>query len=1058
MAEPFVGIDFGTSHCSMAWFNPQAGRAELLRNAEGEEKTPSIVYFGDTETLVGTHAEQQLEDEVERQRVVISIKRELVNVPSISLRGRRVKPVEVAAAILSKLRADAADYHFHQTVTKAVITYPAAFDVLQREKILEAARLAGFTEVQMLAEPVAAALAYASEGLKVGDHVLVYDLGAGTFDLALLAREKDSFCLAMEPRGLARCGGDDFDWALYDHCDRVANELLGRPIEPNGKTDLLFLRQCRLKKEALSAHERVKWSTYLLSDSGVVLFRTQIDRTTFEGLIGERVEQTIKLTQMLVDDSIREGAGADTLVLIGGSSRVPIITKRLQSAVDLEPLRWERQDVAVALGAASHAHQLWDPLTQVRSIDKVARTTTSQLAVPVSDHIAGLRVEQLVEQARPVENLAAETEYRCEVENIAIATGGWLGPSDLQSLQEVATRVKLSQEQAARIEKMVIGKTREDAASYAKQQIYMQTVQAMWIGKQVTSARIDQLTAIATSFGLSADEAGSIERQVLGCSKEEAANAQAEYSQLVSRLKERLSLTQADAEELDNRARELNLEPSQAATIETSLLGVTKGAIIENLLQAEEKKQRRNTYIDTLLSHAIASYGWLSNDDLLHLAVTAVKLKLQGEEATGIERQLLGSTKEGAVELACIEQYRRSLQVISTWVSTQLTTAHLETLTKRAEALKLNSANAAFIEREVLGRTKEDAFDELVRRDFPGLRRVWNCPVSGNRWVSSIAWSPDGTQLAVGSHDAYIRLLDDVSQQVNDVGTLVSKSISQASRAVLGSIVYQAVLDEINAIAFSPDGQYFAAGSKKQVLQLFNTIGVERRLSGHSMAIHALAFSPNGLLLASGSEDKTILLWDPNQDKPVRTLIGHESAVYSLAFNGQILASGSSDGAICLWNVESGEMIRKISSRLGSVRSLAFHPNRQIMAGGGNGAILLWSVETGEAEGNLEGHTGMVNALSFHPGGNILASGGEDFKIRLWNVWTRREIDHIAGMHPGGITRRGCLTLAFNPIRQVLASGGCDGQVNFYVPKESGLEAGAATPSVIKSARASEHS
>ncbi len=154
MNAPSIGIDFGTTTSSMAWVDPRTGKAEVLKNAEGEEKTPSVVYFGDGAPLVGTAAEQMLEDEDERRRVVASIKRELVNAPTLALPGRRVMAVEVAAAVLAKLKHDAEALYFRAPVTRAVITCPAGFYAMERDEIAQAARLAGFAEVELLHEPV----------------------------------------------------------------------------------------------------------------------------------------------------------------------------------------------------------------------------------------------------------------------------------------------------------------------------------------------------------------------------------------------------------------------------------------------------------------------------------------------------------------------------------------------------------------------------------------------------------------------------------------------------------------------------------------------------------------------------------------------------------------------------------------------------------------------------------------------------------------------------------------------------------------------------------------
>jgi len=365
---PFIGIDFGTSKSSMAWYNPRNRQAEIIKNAEGEEKTPSVVYFGERETLVGKHAEYRLEDKQDRRRVIISAKRELVPDVTIALPDRQVRAVEVAAEILGKLKRDAQAFHFNQEVTRTVITCPAAFDSLQREKITEAGKLAGFNEVMLLEEPTAAALAYAQAGLQVGNHVLVYDLGAGTFDLAVVARDSDgSFRLAMEPKGLARCGGDDFDLALYGYCDKLAQQQLGRPISLTGELDLYFLRECRERKENLSAHTTCMFSSMLTSESAITRFKHQVDRTTFEQLIQAHIESTVRLTLTIIEEAKTWGYPIDTVVLIGGSSRIPLAVQLLKQTMPLEPRHWHQQDMAVALGAAYYANTLWGQAPEKRS-------------------------------------------------------------------------------------------------------------------------------------------------------------------------------------------------------------------------------------------------------------------------------------------------------------------------------------------------------------------------------------------------------------------------------------------------------------------------------------------------------------------------------------------------------------------------------------------------------------------------------------------------------------------------------------------------------------------
>jgi WD40 repeat protein len=353
-AAPYLGIDFGTTKSCMAWFNPNTGQAELIRNAEGEEKTSSVVYFGPNGVLVGAPAEAMLEEQGERRRVFVSVKRNLVTGETRVIDGVRIKPVQVAAEILKKLKRDAEQGHFHAPVTQAVITHPAAFGQLEQGRILESAALAGLSNVTLIPEPVAAALAYERAGLNVGDRVLVYDLGGGTFDVAVLARGDDGvFRLAMRPEGLKDLGGDDFDRAIYDHCDDVARQTLGRGFVLDGLIDLAILRACRVVKERLTDHDQATLMTYLHSDDGgVVPFRHALDRATLERLISaDFVEPTITLTKQVLESAADQGAPIETVVLIGGAAKVPLIQRRLRETLPVEARRWHMQDVAVALGS-----------------------------------------------------------------------------------------------------------------------------------------------------------------------------------------------------------------------------------------------------------------------------------------------------------------------------------------------------------------------------------------------------------------------------------------------------------------------------------------------------------------------------------------------------------------------------------------------------------------------------------------------------------------------------------------------------------------------------------
>jgi molecular chaperone DnaK (HSP70) len=353
-----LGIDFGTTFSSMSWFDAEKDEARIIPNLEGESKTPSVVYYGPDGTSVGRAALNEFMDAVRlgdenhqdaASRFIRSIKRNLLRPPVIALPGgRTARPSDVVATILGKLKRDAEEGHFHEKVRCSTVTVPAGFDADQRAVIEEGARLAGFEKVEILEEPVAAAMAFACEGQKVGESILVYDLGGGTFDLAVLTRVgNEQFAVALPPAGDPECGGDDFDKALYDYC----NQQYG--VGGNGEVDVPFLLECRSAKEKLSTSPR----TVILRLIGGKSRSLTITRECFEGLIRERANKTMRKTAAMLEQARSAGFEVDTVVLVGGSARVPLVIEELngvlaRSGGKAALLKYSNQDVAVALGTS----------------------------------------------------------------------------------------------------------------------------------------------------------------------------------------------------------------------------------------------------------------------------------------------------------------------------------------------------------------------------------------------------------------------------------------------------------------------------------------------------------------------------------------------------------------------------------------------------------------------------------------------------------------------------------------------------------------------------------
>ena len=229
--------------------------------------------------------------------------------------------------------------------------------------------------------------------------------------------------------------------------------------------------------------------------------------------------------------------------------------------------------------------------------------------------------------------------------------------------------------------------------------------------------------------------------------------------------------------------------------------------------------------------------------------------------------------------------------------------------------------------------------------------------------------------------------------------------------------------DLVWSVAFSPNGQTLASGSRDTTIRLWNsnTGNLKRILREHTDEVLSVVFSPDGRTLASGSLDETIGLWNPNNGNLKRTLRGHRGGVSSVVFSpdGQTLASGSWDGTIGLWNPNNGNLKRTLRGHRGGVSSVVFSPDGQTLASGSiDQTIYLWNPNNGRHIKTLTGHTGEIPRIMFSPDGRTLASGSRDQTVRLWNPNN--------GEHKNTLTHRSGWgnTMAFSPDGATLLVGG----------------------------------
>ncbi|MBE3580128.1 MAG: molecular chaperone DnaK [Thermoanaerobacteraceae bacterium] len=343
-----LGIDLGTTNSCMAIM--EGGEAVVIPNAEGGRTTPSVVAFTkEGERLVGQAAKRQAI--TNPARTIVSIKRHMGTTYKVRIDDKEYTPQEISAMILQKLKADAEAY-LGEKISQAVITVPAYFTDSQRQATKDAGRIAGLEVLRIINEPTAAALAY---GLDKGEDqtILVYDLGGGTFDVSILELG-DGVFEVKATSGNNRLGGDDFD-------ERIMNYLIDICRREHG----VDLRQDPMAMQRLKeAAERAKielssvTSTNInlpfisVTSSGPVHLDVTLTRAKFEELIADLVEKTVEPIRQAMSDAGLKPEDIDKVLLVGGSTRVPLVQETVRRILGKEPHKGINPDECVAMGAA----------------------------------------------------------------------------------------------------------------------------------------------------------------------------------------------------------------------------------------------------------------------------------------------------------------------------------------------------------------------------------------------------------------------------------------------------------------------------------------------------------------------------------------------------------------------------------------------------------------------------------------------------------------------------------------------------------------------------------
>ena len=383
-----IGIDLGTTNsvvCIMEGDSPT-----VVINEEGARTTPSVVGFGkEDERTVGATARRQAmlhptrtvysikrfmglrweESEKEAKRVPYKVVRGADGAARVDIDGKEFSAPEVSAMILQKLKREAERY-LGQPVTEAVITVPAYFNDAQRQATKDAGRIAGLDVKRIINEPTAAALAYGFDKKKKDQTIVVYDFGGGTFDVSILD-VGENIVEVRSTAGDTHLGGDDVDNLLIDWLVKEFKSDTGIDVA-NDKMVLQRLKDAAEKaKIELSSSMSTQISLPFLSGdaAGPKHLERNLTRSRFEQMIDPVVERTLEPCRQALKDAKLTAADIQEVVLVGGSTRIPLVQERVKKLFGREPNRSVNPDEVVAMGAAVQGGVLGGDVTDMLLLD-----------------------------------------------------------------------------------------------------------------------------------------------------------------------------------------------------------------------------------------------------------------------------------------------------------------------------------------------------------------------------------------------------------------------------------------------------------------------------------------------------------------------------------------------------------------------------------------------------------------------------------------------------------------------------------------------------------------
>ena len=359
-----IGIDLGTTNSCAAVL--EAGAPKIIPNPEGGRTTPSVVAFKKGERIVGDAAKRQA---LTNPNTCSSIKRLMGTNKKVELDGKKYTPEEISAMILSYIK-DYAESYLGEKVDRAVITVPAYFNDAERQATKNAGKIAGLEVERIINEPTAAALSYGLEK-EEGQTILVYDLGGGTFDVSILELG-DGVFEVKSTNGNNHLGGDDFDQRIIDYIVKEFKKENGIDLSDDKMAMQRLKEAAEQAKKNLSGTVSTTISAPFIAkneDDEPLHVDMTLTRAKFEDLISDLVESTLEPVKKALKDAKMTKKDIDKVVLVGGSTRVPLVYETITKELGKEASREVNPDEVVAMGAAIQGGVIAGDVTDIVLLD-----------------------------------------------------------------------------------------------------------------------------------------------------------------------------------------------------------------------------------------------------------------------------------------------------------------------------------------------------------------------------------------------------------------------------------------------------------------------------------------------------------------------------------------------------------------------------------------------------------------------------------------------------------------------------------------------------------------